>query len=141
MAITGDANTDLMLTPSTASLTFTTSNWNTVQTVTVAAGQDGDAANDSETLTHTASGGDYEGQTADLPVTVDDDETVGLTLNPTTVTVAEGDNNSYTVRLKSQPTAQVTVAITGHAGTDLTLTPSSKSLTFHHGELEHRADP
>ena len=40
-------------------LTFTVDNWNTAQTVTVKAGQDADGDNDTGTLTHTASGGDY----------------------------------------------------------------------------------
>ena len=60
-------------------LTFTVDNWNTAQTVTVKAGQDDDAANDTATLTHTASGGDYVSITADLPVTVTDDDTPGVT--------------------------------------------------------------
>ena len=55
-------------------LTFTTTNWGTAQTVTVKAGQDDDAVNDTATLTHTASGGDYVNVTKDLPVTVTDDD-------------------------------------------------------------------
>ena len=35
---------------------------------------------------------------------------------------------TYTVKLASEPTAEVTVAITGHAGSDLTL--DKESLTF-----------
>ena len=42
----------------TNTLTFTTSSWNTAQTVTVKAVQDADGADDSETLTHTATGGE-----------------------------------------------------------------------------------
>ena len=65
------------LTPAPASLTFTTSDWATARTVTVAAGEDDDAANDTATLTHTASGGGYATVTADLAVTtVDDDPAV-----------------------------------------------------------------
>ena len=126
VAITGQAGTDLTL--DTASLTFTTASWNTAQTVTVSAGEDDDGANDAATLLHTASGGDYAGETASVAVTVTDDETVGLTLSTTALGVAEGDDGEYTVRLATQPTAQVTVAITGQAGTDLTL--DTASLTF-----------
>ena len=43
-------NTDV--TVSSSPLTFTTSDWNAEQTVTVSAGQDADAANDMATLTH-----------------------------------------------------------------------------------------
>ena len=126
VTITGHAGTDLSL--NTASLTFTTANWNIAQTVTVSADQDDDAVNDEVTLTLTGAGGNYEGVTADLVVTVTDDETAGLVLDPATVTVAEGASGSYTVKLASEPTAEVTVVITGDAGTDLTL--GSNSLTF-----------
>ena len=126
VAITGQASTDLTL--SATSLTFTTSSWNTAQTVTVSAAEDDDADNDAATLLHTASGGDYAGETAEVSVTVTDDESVGLTLSTTALGVAEGDDAEYTVRLATQPTATVTVAITGQASTDLTL--SATSLTF-----------
>ena len=73
VAITGHAGTDLTVMPAT--LTFTTSSWNTAQTVTVSAAQDDDAANDTATLTHTASGGDYGAVTpAVLAVTVVDED-------------------------------------------------------------------
>ena len=49
---------------------------------------------------------------------------------PTSVTVTEGGDAEYTVRLATEPTATVTVTITGHSGTDLTLDPSSARLTF-----------
>ena len=57
-------------------LTFTTTNWATAQTVTIKAGQDDDGVNDTATLTHTASGGDYASHYRTiLPVTVTDDDT------------------------------------------------------------------
>ena len=126
VAITGTSGTDLSL--NTSSLTFTTSTWGTAQTVTVSAGEDADAADDTATLRHTASGGDYASETADVSVTVDDDESAGLVLSKSSLTPSEGGNESYTVALSSQPTATVTVAITGHSGTDLSL--NSASLTF-----------
>ena len=126
VTITGHAGTDLSL--NTASLTFTTANWNTAQTVTVSADQDDDAVNDEVTLTLTGAGGNYAGVTADLVVTVTDDDEVGLVFDPDTVTVAEGGSSSYTVKLASEPTAQVTVAITGDEDTDLTL--GADSLAF-----------
>ena len=126
VAISGQSSTDLSL--DKTNLTFTTSTWDTEQTVTVSAGQDEDAADDTATLTHTASGGDYGSATADLPVTVNDDETVGIVLAPTSLNPNEGASASYTVALASEPTAQVTVAISGQSGTDLTL--DQTSLTF-----------
>ena len=47
------------VTVSSSNLTFSTTNWNTAQTVTVTAGQDADAADDMATLTHNPRGADY----------------------------------------------------------------------------------
>ena len=79
-------STDVSVSPSP--LTFTTGNWSTAQTVTVAAAQDADALNDTATLSHAVSGADYGTVTAaSVAVTVTDDETVStgvvLTVNPT----------------------------------------------------------
>ena len=126
VTITGHSGTDLTL--DETSLTFTTTNWSTAQTVTVTAGQDDDTADDEETLTHTASGGGYGSVAEDLDVTVDDDDVPGLVLSKSSLGPAEGASESYTVALATQPTGQVTVTITGHSGTDLTL--DETSLTF-----------
>ena len=133
VSITGQASTDLTLDKTT--LTFAVDNWNTAQTVTVKASQDNDGANDTGTLTHTASGGDYASITKDLPVTVTDDDTAAIVLSETGLTVTEGDaaGSSYTVKLATQPSGSVTVTISGHDGTDLSLsgtTLSSNMLTF-----------
>ena len=89
--------------------------------MTVSAGQDDDASNDIATLTHTASGGDYGSVTSNLTVmTRTDDDTRGLVLSTATLAVSEGGNASYTVKLATQPTASVTMAISGHSGMDLT---------------------
>ncbi len=138
VSITGHDGTDLSLSGTTLSsnmLTFTVDNWNTAQTVTVKAGQDNDGANDTGTLTHTASGGDYASITKDLPVTVTDNDEPAIVLSETDLTVTEGDaaGSSYTVKLATRPSDSVTVSITGHDGTDLSLsgtTLSSNMLTF-----------
>ena len=65
--------------------------------MTVKAGQDDDAANDTATLTHTASGGDYASVSNTLPVTVTDDDTAGVTIEPTALSVVAGRSNEYTV--------------------------------------------
>ena len=133
--IGGHSGTDLRLSgvSTSSTLTFTISNWDTAQTVTVRANEDPDAADDTATLTHTASGGDYAGVTASLPVTVDDDETALLLVTPTEIDVIEENatGTSYTVQLSHVPTGTVTVEITGHSGTDLALSgPIDDTLTF-----------
>ena len=136
VGITGHVDAPLSLSGLSASsaLTFTASNWNTEQTVTVTATQDPDAVDDEITLTHTANGGDYVDVTEKLTVTVTDDEETDLKLSATSLNPVEGNagGTTYTVRLTSQPTAAVTVTITGHADTDLTLSgvSASSTLTF-----------
>ena len=98
--------------------------------MTVTAAQDDDGADDAQTVTHavaSSSADEYTGVTVDgLDVTVDDDERLGIRLTPTTLTVNEGSTADYTVELRVQPTADVTVNITG--GGDVTVNPNS--LTF-----------
>ena len=135
VTVAGHAGTDVTLTPSSATLTFTPMNWDTAQTVTVTAGNDGDSANDSVSLTHSAQSTDsgYQGITiAGVAVTVNDNDEPSVTVSTMALTVTEEDTAgaSYTVVLDSQPTADVTVTVAGHAGTDVTLTPSSATLTF-----------
>ena len=131
VTVSGHAGTDLTLSGTTVTnnqLTFTVDNWATAQTVTVKAGQDNDGANDTATLTHTASGGDYASITADLPVSITDDDEAGVTIEPTTLSVVAGRSNEYTAALATEPTGDVTVTVSGHAGTDVTL--DKTTLTF-----------
>ena len=81
VAVTPSRTGSADVTFSPATLTFTTSTWDTVQTVTVTAAQDSDAVDDSATISHAVTGGDYAGVAADsVVVTVDDDETTDTTL-------------------------------------------------------------
>ena len=99
----------------TGTLTFTTSNWNVAQTVTVTAGDDPDAADDTATLTHTANGGDYVDVTTELHVIVDDDETASIVLSKNSLEPVENaTGTTYTVRLSHVPTVTVTITIEGH---------------------------
>ena len=135
VSITGHDGTDLSLSGPTLSsdtLTFTVNDWDDAQTVTVTAEEDDDGVTDTATLTHTASGGDYVNVTRDLPVTVTDDS-AGVTVEPAALSVVAGRSNEYTVALATQPTGEVTVTISGHASTDVSLsgpTLSSDTLTF-----------
>ena len=89
VTVSGQAGTDLTL--DKTMLTFTVDNWDDAQTVTVKAGHDNDAANDTATLTHTASGGDYASVSNTLPVTVTDDDEPAVVLSETGLTLTEGD--------------------------------------------------
>ena len=62
VSVTVPAGADLSL--NKTSLTFTTGNWETVQTVTVTAERDDDGVDEMVTLSHAVSGGGYAGVTA-----------------------------------------------------------------------------
>ena len=129
VTISGQASSDLVVDPS--SLTFSTSNWSAAQTVTVTARDDADALTDPVvTLTHRASGGDYGAVTKSLTVTITEVDSPNLAISQAAFTVVEGNaaGQSYTVALTTQPSAAVTVTISGQASSDLVVDPSS--LTF-----------
>ena len=111
VTISGHEGSDITL--SVDSLTFTAANWDTPQTVTVNAAEDADAAQDETvTLTHAITGAEeYAAVTADdVEVTITERNTAGVSIDPTELTVAEGDSNSYTVVLTTRcPGADVTV--------------------------------
>ena len=134
VAISGHAGSDLVL--DNTSLTFSTTNWNTPQPVTIRVGEDTDTEPDSVTLTHSASGGDYGSVSKTLKVTITDNDSRGLDISQAALTVTEGDaaGQSYTVALTSQPSSAVTVTISGQASSDLVVDPSS--LTFSTGNWD-----
>ena len=115
-----------MLSP--ASLTFTSSNWATAQTVTVSGEEDPDADDEIVTVSHSVSG--YSGVTtvADVSVTVNDNDTPGVSVSPTTLTVEENGTTTYTVVLDTEPSGTVTV--TPSSGDTAAATLSPASLTF-----------
>ena len=136
VTVTGHSGTDLTLAGAKLrgdSLTFTPDNWNRPQTVRVTAVHDEDGVNDEETLTHTAAGGEYASVNKALAVIVTDNDPLGITIDPLELTVDESASADYTVKLDTEPTVAVTVTVTGHSGTDLTLSGSSvtnDALTF-----------
>ena len=96
-----------------ASFVFTTGNWDQVRTVTVRGVEDGDTSDESVAVTHTASGGGYGPVTGTVTVSVVDDDVVppGYVFSAQQVSVDEGDTATYTLRLATEPTGAVTVAL------------------------------
>ena len=118
-------------------LRFTTSNWNSPQTVTVRAEADEDAVADAPvTLSHTVSGNDYQGVSADN-VTVTIIESNVPTLTIADVRGGEGDGPmAFTVTLSVASSDAVTVNYqtangTATAGDDYTA--RNGTLTFSPG--------
>ena len=126
------------ITASPTTLRFTPTNWSAAQTVTVSAADDANTANERVTLTHTPSGADYGGgmgAAAEIVATAAENDTPGLRVDPTMLTVEEGSSASYQVRLNTQPSAGVTVTVGGAAGavtvdTDADMSGDQTTLTF-----------
>ena len=116
--------------PAPASLEFSADNWGIEQQVTVSAARDSDVNDATATLTHTASGADYGGVTKDLVVTVrDPDVLAGLVVSPRSLTVTEGTEERFSVRLLTRPTQAVTVQVTGDDGSGLRVDPRTLRFT------------
>ena len=119
-----------------ASLTFTTENWNSIQTVTVEAVGDADTDNEEVTVTLSASGGDYAGQTGTVSVRVVESDFVRFGA-PSYTAVEGGLDATVQVQLQPAPTSPVTIGLVasrlgGATAADYSGIPSS--LTFGVGE-------
>ena len=149
VTVAGHAGSEVS--PNPATLTFTALNWATAQTVTVTAGNDADAIDDTVSLSHSAasSDGDYQaiaitGVTVtvsdnETPVTDDDVPAVTVSYEQATYTVAEGSSVTVKVKLSADPERSVTIRITAsNQGTtsngDYSGVPTS--VTIEAGETE-----
>ncbi len=131
VAITGQSGTDLIL--GSASLTFTSTDWNMPQAVRVTAGSDIDAQDEAAvTLTHQATGGGYSGVSGTITVLVTDDErTLARSIGLRNHAVSVGETTSYQQRVwlvGGAPTGSVTVTLDVVDPTIATV--SQSSLTF-----------
>ena len=146
VTVTGQASTDLTLDRPQrdryADLHRPT-NWNTAQTVTVTAGGGRRRRRTTpSTLTHTAAGGEYGGETADLAVTVVDDDksqqiSATISFADTNVSVPEGDTTTVSVQLSPSMSEAITVGLTttnqsGASNADYSGVPAS--LAFASGD-------
>ena len=113
-------------------LTFSTTNWNTPQNVTVSAAEDHDADNDTATISHTVFGADYGSVTVDavVTITVTDDDEREVVVSGSPLTINEGDTGVYTVVLTSAPTGEVTITPSLSGSPDATVSPTTSVLTF-----------
>ncbi len=123
----------------TAIVTFDATNWNIAQNVTVSAVDN--FLDDDTRTTIIANGvssnqatryGDGTVTAASVDVTILDDDTAGVTVNPIAVTVTEnGAAQNYTLRLTSQPFPGeiVTITMSGWSTTDITVNPVTRTFT------------
>lgn len=123
---------DAQVTASPAAVTFTASNWNTPQFVTIAAVDDmvDEADPHAGTVAMTVSSLDvgYDGFVlSDVAVIVGDDDSAGVLVSRTTATVAEGGSTeAFDVSLASPPGTNVNVYVNG----DVQVATAPATLTF-----------
>ncbi|MDP3859664.1 MAG: Calx-beta domain-containing protein [Stagnimonas sp.] len=114
--VTISLSPDAQLGTDRISLVFTSANWNLAQTVTVTAFNDqiAEGAHQGSILHGISSADPAFGSLSirRIDAQIADDDSVGLVLSKSAVSVAEGGaSDSYTVKLNSQPTGNVTVTI------------------------------
>ena len=114
-------------TVSPASLTFTSANWDTPQTVTVTGVNDDIDKDDATTITisinDALSDDAYDGvpdETA--PITITDDDSAAFTLSETTLTIDENaGTDTFTIVLDSEPTSDVVLDISSDDTNEATI--------------------
>ncbi len=100
-----------------ATVLLDSGNWSAGAEATVTAVDDaivdGDMDCTIQTGTTTSADGNYDGlEVDDVRVTVEDDDEVGVTVDPTYLTVSEpSGSGNFVVRLTSQPEAQVSISL------------------------------
>ncbi|MFO1326856.1 MAG: Calx-beta domain-containing protein [Rubrivivax sp.] len=127
-------------TAGSATLSFTAANWNQTQTVTVTGADDSvidGAVGYGVDLDASSADGHYDGLSSTVAVTNDDDDSASFVLGAVSRHTTEGGQNAtFTVRLASQPTSDVSVGVSsddsgeGSAGpATLTFTPANWNQT------------
>ena len=121
--ISGDGNISVI---SGSILTFTASNWNGYQTVTVSAAEDADAVNGSGVIRVSASGVPSK----DVTANESDNDSLNFETDTDVVTVPEGGTTTFQVRLSAQPTSNVVASVVRVSGDANISVVSGSSLTF-----------
>ena len=117
-------------TVSPSSLVFTTDDWNTAHPVTVTGVDDKKADLNVAYQVEFMADAMY-GAPAPSPITLTNvnDDVIGVQVNSTTCATTPGTTATFTINLTSQPTANVTIALSSDAMTAGTVSPDSVTFT------------
>ncbi len=133
-------------TVSPTSLTFTSGNWSAEQTVTVTGVDDlivdGNILYQVITAAASSSDPNYNGlNAANVSVTNQDNDTAGITVNPTVglITTEAGGTATFTIVLTSQPGSSVTIGLISSDTTEGTVSPTSLTFTSSNWSVEQTA--
>jgi hypothetical protein len=129
---------------SPSSVTFTTMNWNSAQTVTVTgvddAVQDGDQSYTIVTAQAASTDGNYSIiNPPDVSVTNRDNDTADIIVSPTSglTTTEAGGTATFTIVLNSQPTADVTIGLSSSDTTEGDVSPKTYTFTTANWNMAH----
>lgn len=125
VSVTVSSSNTLSATTAPATLTFTSANYATPQTVTVNGVEDVNLVNDAVTITVASAGVPSK----IVAVTATDNDVQDLTLSASALTVNEGGTGTFTVRLAFQPAASVTVNVASTATATATAAPTTLTFT------------
>ena len=134
LSVTRSDASEASVAPTT--LTFTSDNWNTAQTVTLTGVNDLLAdGNQTSTVTVSVVGGQSDDAFDLLPdqgvtVTTTDNDTAGFTLSKATATVSEsGSSDSFTVVLNTQPSSNVVLSVSRSDASEVSVAPTTLTFT------------
>lgn len=120
-------NADVTVQP--ASLTFTSSNWQVPQTVTVSAGEDLDMTDDVAVITHQVSGSDAD-DTVSVSIAVTDDDVPEVSITAASAGITEGSAAVFTLTATPVPAAPLTVTVTVTQSGDFTDGADTRTVTI-----------
>ncbi len=126
VTVTLDHDTDLnSIAYDKTTLTFTTSNWSTWQTIKISAPADDDGSNHSDTVTFSATGGIVEFE-RNLTVNAFDHPQGTINVTPSgALALDEGNNSTFTVALSRRPNRRATtVSITSGDSGAVSVSPT-----------------
>ena len=131
--VTTTVTPDAQISLSSGTLTYTTGNWSTPQTVTVTAVNDAVVeGSHSGTVTHSASGGGYDGVSIpNVVATIADNDTASVTVTETSgsTDVEEGGpTDTYDVVLDLEPSGTVTITVSPDSDVSLSPNPPKDGL-------------
>jgi hypothetical protein len=116
---------DATISANKTTLSFTAANWNVAQQVSITAALDDNLTNSSAVFTISAPGAANK----TVAVTAVDADATTLVVTPANLSIEEGGNGTFQVRLAYKPDANVTVSVARTSG-DNTISSSVASLTF-----------
>lgn len=135
IAVTSQDTSEVAVSSSLATLTFTAANWSTAQRVTLV-GQDDTVVDGNIALAvtldpSTSADAAYQALApVSVPVTNNDNDTPGLNVTPTSLNTAEGGGAvTFTVQPTTQPAASIIVSITSGDTSEGTLSPAQLTFT------------